>query len=513
MSSDTSANNKRIAKNTLLLYFRMIILMLVSLYTSRVVLDVLGITDFGIYNVVGGIVAMLGFLSNAMSNAAQRFLSFEIGRGNQEGVANVFNLTFWVHFSIAVIVVLAMETVGVWYLENYLNIPAERVDAAHWVLQCTIITMFLHITQVPYNAMIIAHERMGVYAYVSILEVVLKLAIVYMLLVFGFDHLKLYGVLVMLVSILIMLIYCVYCMKIFPESRLSKIRDWRKLREMLSFAGWNMFGEVSWAFCGQGVNIILNLFFGPSVNAARGIAEQVNAAVNRFVSSFQTAVNPQLIKTYASNQLDEMKLLLNRSTRFSYYLLLVISMPLILCMDTILHVWLVEVPEYTTAFCQLILICMLASTISNLLAQVAKAYGKIRKYQLVVSFCIFLNFPLSYLCLHLGFSPLSTVIVNIAIQCGLLFVRLYLIKDMIGLSISKFTIDVVVPIVKVTLIALIVPIAFILYSDNNLVNQILLVFIAVVSAMLSSYYVGMTQNERVYVTGVFKKITNKFLKA
>jgi O-antigen/teichoic acid export membrane protein len=322
MSSQTTDNNKRIAKNTLLLYFRMLLMMFVTLFTSRVVLDKLGVTDYGIYNVVGGVVAMLGFLNSSMSNAVQRYLSFEIGKNNEAGVNRIFNVSLFAHAGIAVFVFVVMEIVGVWYLNTHMNIPAERMDAANWVLQCSIFTTLFTIVQVPYNAIIISKEQMGIYAYISILEVVLKLLVVYMLAIRNFDKLKLYSVLIMVVTIGIVMIYRCYCTRKYKEAKFKFVKDWNLLKQIVGFASWNMLGELAWVFTGQGVNIILNSFFGPVVNAARGLAEQVNGAVNRFVANFQTAVNPQLIKNYASDQLGEMKTLLFRSTRFSYYLLL-----------------------------------------------------------------------------------------------------------------------------------------------------------------------------------------------
>ena len=457
MSSQTTDNNKRIAKNTLLLYFRMLLMMFVTLFTSRVVLDKLGVTDYGIYNVVGGVVAMLGFLNSSMSNAVQRYLSFEIGKNNEAGVNRIFNVSLFAHVGIAVFVFVVMEIVGVWYLNTHMNIPAERMDAANWVLQCSIFTTLFTIVQVPYNAIIISKEQMGIYAYISILEVVLKLLVVYMLAIGNFDKLKLYSVLIMVVTIGIVMIYRFYCTRKYKEAKFKFIKDWNLLKQIVGFASWNMLGELAWVFTGQGVNIILNSFFGPVVNAARGLAEQVNGAVNRFVANFQTAVNPQLIKNYASDQLGEMKTLLFRSTRFSYYLLLALSLPIILKMDFILHLWLKEVPDYTTGFCQLVLVSSLVSTLSNLLAQVARAYGKIRNYQIIVSIFLFLNFPLSYIVLKFGGSPLSTMFVNIGINAMLLFVRLRLTNRMIQMTYGSFIRNVLFPVIIVTAVALVIP--------------------------------------------------------
>jgi O-antigen/teichoic acid export membrane protein len=506
MSSQTTDNNKRIAKNTLLLYFRMLLMMFVTLFTSRVILDKLGVTDYGIYNVVGGVVAMLGFLNSSMSNAVQRYLSFEIGKNNEAGVNRIFNVSLFAHAGIAVFVFVVMEIVGVWYLNTHMNIPAERMDAANWVLQCSIFTTLFTIVQVPYNAIIISKEQMGIYAYISILEVVLKLLVVYMLAIGNFDKLKLYSVLIMVVTIGIVMIYRCYCTRKYKEAKFKFVKDWNLLKQIVGFASWNMLGELAWVFTGQGVNIILNSFFGPVVNAARGLAEQVNGAVNRFVANFQTAVNPQLIKNYASDQLGEMKTLLFRSTRFSYYLLLALSLPIILKMDFILHLWLKEVPDYTTGFCQLVLVSSLVSTLSNLLAQVARAYGKIRNYQIIVSIFLFLNFPLSYIVLKFGCSPLSTMFVNIGVNAMLLFVRLRLTNRMIQMTYGSFIRNVLFPVIIVTSVALVIPLTIYFMLDNSIISFIIVCLVSFVSVGVSTYALGMNANERQYILATISKI-------
>lgn len=509
MSSQTTDNNKRIAKNTLLLYFRMLLMMFVTLFTSREVLDKLGVSDYGIYNVVGGVVAMLGFLNSSMSNAVQRYLSFEIGKNNEAGVNRIFNVSLFAHAGIAVFVFIVMEIVGVWYLNTHMNIPAERMDAANWVLQCSIFTTLFTIVQVPYNAIIISKEQMGIYAYISILEVVLKLLVVYMLAIGNFDKLKLYSVLIMVVTIGIVMIYRCYCTRKYKEAKFKFVKDWNLLKQIVGFASWNMLGELAWVFTGQGVNIILNSFFGPVVNAARGLAEQVNGAVNRFVANFQTAVNPQLIKNYASDQLGEMKTLLFRSTRFSYYLLLALSLPIILKMDFILHLWLKEVPDYTTGFCQLVLVSSLVSTLSNFLAQVARAYGKIRNYQIIVSIFLFLNFPLSYIVLKFGCSPLSTMFINIGVNAMLLFVRLRLTNRMIQMTYGSFIRNVLFPVIIVTSVALVIPLTIYFMLDNSIISFIIVCLVSFVSVGVSTYALGMNANERQYILAAISKIITK----
>ena len=507
--NDNSINNKRIAKNTLMLYIRMFLIMGITLFTSRIVLQVLGVEDFGIYNIVGGIVSMLGFLNGAMANAVQRYLSFEIGRGNIKRVNNIFNVSLQAHICIAIFVFIVIELTGVWYLNNYINIPSERLNAAHWVLQCAILSTVLNILQVPYNAIIIAKEEMNIYAYVSVIEVTLKLLVAYLLFLFSFDKLKLYSILNTVVTVLILAIYNIYCRCRYAEVKLKFIIDWKTLKEIIGFASWNMLGEIAWVFTGQGVNLILNLFFGPVVNAARGIADQVNAAIMRFVTNFQTALNPQIVKSYAASQIEDMKRLLFRGIRFSYYLLFMLSLPLILNMDFVLNIWLTDVPQYAKEFCQLVLISSLTATISNLLAQVAKAYGKIRNYQIIVSFCLFLNFPLSYLVLKLGASPLWTMLINIAVQILLIFIRLLLTKSMISLSIRQFVLTVIFPIVGVSILASVVPIISYVSIPDGWLNFFLTSIISILSVATISLCIGMNKDERAYIKVISKKLITK----
>ena len=488
----------------------MLLMMVVSLYTSRVVLEVLGVTDFGIYNVVGGIVSMLGFLNSSMSNAVQRFLSYEIGKGDDGKVAHVFNIAMLAHFIIALVVFVILELAGVWYLNNQMVLPPERLVAANWVLQCTIVTTMFSIIQVPYNGIIIAKEDMGIYAYVSIFEAVLKLLIVYLLLIGSFDRLKLYAILTMAATVVVLMINRIYCIRKYREAHYQFVRDKVLLKEMTSFASWNMIGEIAWVMTGQGVNMILNLFFGPTINAARGLAEQVNAAVIRFINNFQVALNPQIIKSYSAGELDEMKRLLYMGTKISYFVLFLLALPVIFEMDFILSLWLNDVPEHTTLFCKLILISSLTACVSNLLAQVAKAYGKIRKYQIIVSLFLLLNFPFSYFILVLGASAEMTVVVNIVTQGILLFVRLLLIRPMIALSIKQFVLNVMIPIIGVTGVAVVIPLAWKYYSNLSVTNSLITIILVLISTIISIAYVGMNKYERMKIKDL---IVNKIKRA
>lgn len=501
-------DNQRIAKNTLLLSFRMVVLMLVTLYTSRVVLDQLGVVDFGVYNVVGGIVAMLSFLNSSMTTAIQRYFSYAIGEGDCEKLKRYFSISILAHVIIAIVVVVLVELLGTWYLNNYINIPSERLQAANWVLQFSVVSAVFVILQVPYNSMIIAKEQMGIYAYISIVDAVLKLAIAYILTIITWDKLQAYAILMAIVPFVVLLMYHVYCIRKFKEVRLKIIRDWTTLREIAGFASWNVFGEISWLLTDQGVNLLINFFYGPAINAARAIGVQVNAAVNKFVQSFQMAVNPQVIKLYAVGDMDGMKKLVFQASRLSYYLLLVMCLPLLFVMENILALWLKEVPDKAAVFCRLFLICTLVQIISNLLAQIARAYGRIKKYTTMLTSTIFLIFPLSLLALYFGASAESTVVIAILIQAVVIFVRMYLIKGMIGMKYNEFTKEVIWPIVKVTVVALMFPLMTYYLMTPSWGKFILLVVISVLSSLVFSYYVGMTIGERNYVRKIINKIIN-----
>lgn len=317
--TNTAENNKRIAKNTLLLYIRMMLTMAVSLYTSRVVLNTLGVEDFGIYNVVGGVVAMFGFLNGAMATTTQRYITFELGRNDFKQLKKIFNISVSIHAFISIIILILAETIGLWFLYNKMTIPVERIDAALWAYQGSIISTIILIMSVPYNALIIAHEKMSTFAYISVLEAVLKLLIVYMLLIGDFDKLKLYALLMCCIQLIIRFIYGNYCKRHFPETKFQLYKDLKLFNNMLAFAGWNLWGNCASITFTQGVNILLNIFFGPIVNAARGITTQVQGAVNQFSWNFQTALNPQITKSYASGDYIYMHKLIFRSSKFTFF--------------------------------------------------------------------------------------------------------------------------------------------------------------------------------------------------
>lgn len=512
MTSNAS-NNKRLAKNTLTLYVRMIFSMAVSLYTSRVILNTLGIEDFGIYNVVGGVVTMLSFLNSAMAASTQRFLNFELGTGNLKQLKHVFSMSLSIHILVAIIVFILAETIGLWFLNTQMTIPANRVEAANWVYQFSILAAMATLTQVPYTAAIIAHERMKAYASIGITEVVLRLIIVLALTWILADKLKLFAVLTFLVSLTITLLYRIYCKRHFPECSYKFIRDITLFKTLASFSGWNLFGSIALVINGQGQNILLNLFFCPAINAARGIAFQLNNAVSALVANFQIAVNPQIVKSYAAQEYDYFQSLMFRSAKLSFFLLFILSAPILIETEYILKWWLKIVPDYTATFCQITLLSSLINSFSLPLATGASATGKIRRYQISVGVFELLNIPVCYLLLRMGYDPVSVFCVSLLLVVITLSVRLWLLKTMISLHVKSFIHNV---IIKSGIVFIITIFPAILMS--HLIEEGLLRFISTIAftSIVSStaiIFIGITKNERTFVFSksneLFKRTKNR----
>lgn len=506
------SDNKRVAKNTLFLYFRMILIMLVTLYTSRVVLAELGIKDYGIYNVVGGIVMMFSFLNNCMSSATQRFMTFELGRGNMDRLKKVFATSLNIHITISVIIAILAETIGLWFVNNKLVIAPDRMVAANWVYQFSILTFCVNIIQVPYNAVLIAHEKMSVYAYISILEAFLKLGIVYLLVIAPADKLIVYGILVFAVQLIICGIYQVYCRRNYVESKFKLFWDKNLYRQMSGFAGWNLFGSVAWLLRDQGLNIVLNLFFGTAINAARGVATQVSSAVMGFISNFQVALNPQITKNYATGNIPEMEKLSYLGIRFSFLLLFTMAFPLCLNIDYVLHLWLVEVPNYTALFIILIMIDSLAGNLFGVpLMTSLSATGKIRNYQIVVSCIILCILPAGYVALRLGCDAPSVFYISIVFTLVSGFVRFLFCHKQIGYSLRRMASEVLLPIAGVSILSLPLPIVIksLWLGAQTCANFILLCFIAASITVIVSWFVGLKAHERQTLVYVVKNKLHK----
>lgn len=506
----SSESNRRIAKNTMMLYFRMLLTMAVSLYTSRIVLNTLGVEDFGIYNVVGGFVTMFAFLNSAMASATQRFLAFEIGKKDKIQLRNVFSMSINIHFLIAFIILIFAETVGLWFINTQLNIPAERMVAARWVYQFSILTLMVNMVSVPYNAMIIAHERMNVFAWISIAEVCLKLFIVFMLQWFGLDKLKFYAVLMFSVTILIRLIYGLYCNRKFNESRFRYYWDKPLFKTLVCYAGWNLWGNAASVIMVQGVNILLNIFFGPVVNAARGIAFQVRGAVSQFVINFQMAMNPQIIKSFAANDLQYMHQLIFQGAKYSFFLLFALSLPILIEAEIILELWLKTIPEFTVIFTRLVIINILVDSISGPLMTAAQASGKIKLYQSVVGSLLILNLPVSYLFLKFGYSPEITLYTSICISIIALFARLRIISPLVNLSISNYLRQVLFKIIPVAFMATIITYIIKVNLDEGFIRLFVSIISSSVFVGLSVYFVGLKKTEQLILNRKLRQILLKF---
>ena len=491
------SNNKRIARNTLLLYIRTFIILLISLYTSRVVLNALGVDDYGTYNVVGGFVAMFSLLSGALSNAISRYITFELGRGDKEKLKEVFSTSVTVQIILALVVVVLAEVFGIWFLNTQMNIPDGRMVAANWVFQCSLLTFAINLISIPYNAAIIAHERMNAFAYISILEAFLKLGAVFLLYVIGFDKLIVYSVLLTAVAVLIRLIYGGYCKHHFEECSYRFSINKPLISQMTSLAGWNMLGSSGQILNSHGINLLMNLFFGVTVNAARGLAVQVNGAVNQFVNSFTTAVNPQITKTYAKGEKDYLFKLVMMSSKYSFFLMLLLAAPIIVETPIILKIWLNNVPEFTVLFVRLTLIASSLSSITLPLYTLALATGNIKKYQIVVGGLSLSCFFITFVCYKLGSPVESAYYVYLFVTISIMVARLKIVSELTGLNIKVFVNKVILRIVYVLvfLIVVIAPLNNLLDKESVILSVLKMAITAVVAAFVI-WLVGLTGEER-----------------
>lgn len=489
------SNNKRIAKNTVFLYIRMLLIMAVTLYTSRVVLSVLGVEDYGIYNIVGGVVVLFSFINNSLSSATQRFLNFELGRGDTKKLKQVFSMSLTTHICVAFIVVVLAETIGLWFLNTQMNIPPGRVSAANWVYQFSILTICIQFVQVPYHASVVAYEKMSFFAYIAIAEVCLKLLIVIFLVYVGLDKLRLYSVLTFGVTVVIFLCYKRYCNRKFEISCYRYFWDKGMFSRLLSFSGWMLCGAAAGVGATQGVNILLNIFHGVAVNAAMGISNQVNAAVNQFVSNFQTAFMPQVVKLYAAGDIPQLRVLTNRASRFSFLLLFALACPLMLNIDFVLHLWLKEVPPHATAFCVLVLIYSLIESVSKPVGFVLHATGRVKLYNIIMSIALSMNLVFSFIFLRWGFPPETVSVVSILVCVVCLAIRLLLARNYRALKIKDYVHNVLLRSLGVACLVLPLP----LYISTFYSNWVALGVTSLAFVLLLvpvAYSIGMTRAER-----------------
>ena len=496
-------NNKRIAKNTILLYFRMLFTMGVTLYTSRVVLSTLGVEDYGIYNVTGGVVAMFAFLNTAMSSASQRYITFALGKGDVERLRTVFNTSLQVHIVISVFLIILSETLGLWFLTHKLVIPENRMFAAMWVYQCSIATAVLGVMSVPYNADIVANEKMSAFAYISVLDVSLKLLVVYLLYISSWDKLIVYAILGFLVQFFIRSIYVRYCAKHFPESKFKHEFDKSLFKEMSSFAGWSFFGNFACVLYGQGINMLLNIFFGPVVNAARGVAVQVQTAVQQFAGSFQMAINPQITKNYANGNYSQMHSLMFRSARFSFYLLFLLILPVFFETRYILTLWLKNVPNNTVIFTQIMLCITLLNPFSSPCSIANQATGNVKRFQTVVGTLLMLILPVSYLVLKLGAPAYSVFIVHFCIEFIAIFTRMYMLRKMIHLPIADYFTNIFIKVAVVVIASVAVPVIVHTHMNDGFFRFVLVCIACLLSVSVAVWLFGLTSTERSFL---FEKV-------
>lgn len=501
----TQSDNKKIAKNTIYLYIRMFATMAVGLFTSRVVLDVLGVEDFGIYGLVGGIMVLFSFVEYALTASTQRFLNFFMGRNDIAKVNTVFSMSVTIYIMFSAVFVVLAETIGLWFLNTCLNIPSERMWAAQWVYQLTIVQFVLNIMRVPYNSSIIAYEKMSFYAYTSIIDVVAKLAAVYLLYITCFDRLITYAVLFTLIPVIFLLVYKIYCNRSFSTTRYNP-RDWQKdlFRQILGFSGWDITYIASNVFSTQGLNIILNIFHGVTLNAAANVASNASAHVNNFVRNFQIAFRPQIIKTYAAEQTDEFHTLVFRASKFSYFLMLILMIPLLFSLDKILAIWLVEVPVYAKEFCQLTLIFMAIDAFYGPYQYAVNATGKIRRQRLITSILKILSLPIGFVALKWGLSPSSIWYAQILTNVMCMVYTLSYVTRYIDFKMSSVLRLTCVPAIIVTLLSIPVPYLLRELIDGFWANLLAVCIGSLIVTSLLVLYIGMTAHERAAIFRILR---------
>lgn len=511
--STTTDNNKRIAKNTLMLYIRMIFLMGVTLYTSRIILNSLGITDFGIYNVVGGFVTMLGFISGSLSGATSRFITFELGKGEKGNVKKVFQCSITIHYIFAFILFIIAETIGLWFLNEKMVIPSDRLTAALWVYQCSVATFIISILSIPYNALIIAHERMSAFAYISIFEAFSRLFIAFLIQYSNFDRLIYYSILILLIQGIVRILYSIYCKKNFSESSFKWLWDNELSKKMAAYAGWTMSGNLAVIGYTQGINILLNLFFGPTINAARGIAVQVQSAVNQCFGNFQMAVRPQITKLYAQGDLKSMHSLILNSSRYSYYLIIIMSLPIFVNTEYILHLWLGEIPDHTIKFTQIMILTCMNGAFSQPTLMAIHATGNIKKFQIIEGSLLLTVVPIAYAFLKIAhISSEYVLIIYLIIETITQFVRVLIVYPRIQLAKHKYLTDILYPAAIVS-----IPIAIIGYVlSNNFESYNILTFIinssiCIFSTIAIIYICGLKSTERNLINSKIKHLVKQYL--
>ncbi len=505
-------DNKRIAKNTMMLYGRTMFMLFISLFTSRVTLQALGVNNYGIQSAVGGVMAMFSIVSGSLSKSISRYITFELGHGDKDKLNRIFCTSLNIQLLIGFLIIIIGETIGVWFLNTKMNIPADRMTAANWVLQFSIWSFFIGLTQVPYGACIIGHERMSVFAYFGILNAVLKLVIVYLLYISPFDKLISFAALGFIVSIGMRMAQRIYCIRHFEECHYKLIFDKELMKDMSGFAGWSFLTNTAWIFNTSGLNILINIFFGVSFNAARGLAGSIEGHIKKFYGDFMTAINPQITKSYAAGQIDDMHRLVCRGTRLSYFLMFTLTLPFMFEAYAVLYLWLGQVPEYTVLFFRLSTIAQLVTLLGQTGVTACMATGNIKWYTIIITSVGFLVFPLTWIAFKLGMPVESSYIIYIIIYALLNYIRLLIMKRLLDFPIMMYVRDTLIPVLKVTIISIILPLLLYNTLEPSILKSLFIIVISLLCASATSYYVGLNENERLFVISKVNTLYHKFLK-
>ena len=507
--SDNTEANKRIAKNTMLLYVRMGVMMIISFFTARITLEALGVVDYGINNVVGGLVSMFSLISSSLSSSVSRFMTFGLGKGDKNELNTIFSTSVNIHIILSIIVVIAIETFGIWFLNNKMVIPVERLTAAHWVLQSSTVLFVVGLLSVPYNAAIIAHEKMEVYAYFTLFDAFSRLAIIFAIKYYGGDKLILLAIISIIPTLIKQFYYWNYSKKHFEECTYHAIWDKRVFKEMFGFAGWNFLGNSAYIFNTQGVNMLINMFYGVTLNAARGIATQIESIVNQFAGNFTVAMNPQITKSYAAGNLDHTYSLIKKGAIYSFCLMLIIVVPIIMEIDNILKLWLRNVPEHTATFTRLCLCGSLIMTLGNSLYTGIIASGKIRKYQIIITIAGAWVFPLTYLAFKLGMPAESAYIIYNIVYFLLLIIRAYLAKGIINLNMRQYIQDVILKAIYIAAIVSIPPLSITFLFEESILRTFIAGPLVLLTTITIIYFIGLDKSERTLINITVKKYIKK----
>ncbi len=509
MTDNNIANNERIARNTVFLYLRTFVTMLVALYTSRVVLNALGVEDFGIWGVLGGIVSMFGFINSSLSSSIFRYLAHAIGTGDKNQINKTYNASIIVHVFLALAIFVLCETIGQWFLAEKLVVPDSKREMSDIVFHIVVLTSCISLLNVPFNSVIISYERMNVYAYMAIADVVIKLAIAYVVYMVPTDKLVWYAIMMLLSTCLLLVFYYTYVRIQFKNLYFQRVSDMQLFKSLLGFSGWSLFGNIAYVGYTQGLNMLINMFFGPVVNAARSISLQIEHSVRTFVTNFQTAINPQIIKNYAAKDYRQMHSLIFRSSKFSVYLLAIFALPIMLETDTILILWLKQVPEHTVAFCRIMFVIIALECMTNAIGTGVVATGDIKKYHVIVGTILMTIVPISYLVLRLGSPAEGVFLVYLGVEIIAVISRLLIASKQIHLPVRQYFTNVVLRLILVIMAAAIVPVILHFSMEDDIARFLTVGLSTVVSNALSIYYLGLSISERQLVKSVIRKKLHK----